>query len=160
MASKPIDPENLSPAQISQAIEQLPQGMSKVISGVAKHPEPITESQSPEEVRKANLRALKARRRDLVASLVELDIEIFKAEDVEFNSILTPETVHAHILAALDGTWGKLCRQQFSLSEMRELFPHEGITYATWVSELQAMHRERKIFFSGDKIILTGMVPK
>lgn len=28
MESKPIDPENLSPAQISQAIGQLPQGMS------------------------------------------------------------------------------------------------------------------------------------
>ena len=158
MASKPIDPENLSPAQISQAIEQLPQGMSKVISGVAKHPEPITESQSPEEVRKANLRALKARRRDLVASLVELDIEIFKAEDTEYNSGLTPETIRAWVIASL-----KMAAQvsmNFSIMELIESNPHEGITYATWVSELQSMHRERKIFLAGDKIILTGLVPK
>ena len=159
MASKPIDPENLSPAQISQAIEQLPQGMSKVISGVAKHPEPIKDSQSPEEVRKANLRALKARRRDLVASLVDLDIEIFKAEDTEYNSGLTPETIKSWVVSSVDVMWQKE-RNNFSVMELIESNPHEGITFATWVSELTALHRERKIFLAGDKIILTGLVPK
>lgn len=159
MASKPIDPENLSPAQIGQAIELLPQGMSKVISGVAKHPEPIKDNQSPEEVRKANLRALKARRRDLVASLVELDIEIFKAEDTEYNSGLTAEAIRFWVTASLEAMWLKE-RNNFTVMELIESNPHEGITYATWVSELTALHRERKIFLAGDKIILTGMVPK
>jgi hypothetical protein len=101
---------------------------------------------------------MKARRRDLVASLVELDIEIFKAEDVEYNSGLTPDTIRAWVVASLD--MASANASNFSVMELIESNPHEGITYAMWVSELQSMHRERKIFFSGDKIFLTGLVPK
>ena len=159
MASKPIDPENLSPAQIRQAIEQLPEGMSKSIIGVSKHPEPITDNQSPEEVRKANLRAMKAKRRDLIASLIELDVAIFKAEDPEYNSGMKPDSIRSWIIASLEAMVLK-DRISFSLRELIESNPHEGITFATWVSELQSLHRERKIFFSGDSIIAKGLVPK
>jgi hypothetical protein len=157
---KIIDPMAMTPSAINACMNGLPESMKGKIVGVVKDKEPIKDSQSPEEVRKANLRALKAKRRDLVASLVDLDIEIFKAEDVEYNSNLAPGAIRAHIIAALEGTWHQLQRQSFTLAEMRELFPHDGITFATWVSELQDMHRERKLFFSGENIIITGMVPK
>lgn len=156
MSSRPIDPTKLSPAQIRKAIEQLPDGIARAITGTAKHPEPLTASQSPEEVRKANLRAMKAKRRDLVASLVELDIEIFKLEDEDYNHSMTPEAIRAHVADSLRAMAVRAGMNNFSLTELRETFPHENITFATWVSELTALHRERKIFFSEDRVILTG----
>lgn len=158
MSSSPIDPTELSPAQIRKAIEQLPESMSKQITGTAKHPEPLTASQSPEEVRKANLRALKAKRRDLVVSLVDLDIEIFKLEDEDYNHSMTAEAIRAHVTGALLAMAAQAGRDDFSLTELRETFPHEGITFATWVSELTALHRERLIFFSEEKIILIKLL--
>jgi hypothetical protein len=36
----------------------------------------------------------------------------------------------------------------------------KAIELATWVSELTALHRERKIFFSEEKIVLTGILSR
>lgn len=160
MSSRLIDPTELTPAQIRKAIEQLPEGVAKAITGTAKHPDPLIASQSPEEVRKSNLRSMKAKRRDLVASLVELDIEIFKLEDEDYNNSMTPEAIRSHVTGALMAMASHASRSNFSLTELRETFPHENITFATWVSELTALHCERKIFFSEDRIILTGLLSR
>jgi hypothetical protein len=156
MSSRPIDPTDLSSSQIRTAIEQLPEGVAKGIQGVAKHPAPLSASQSPEAVRKANLRQLKAERRDLVASLIALDVEIFKLEDADYNHAMTPVAIRAHVTNSLRAMAIQAGRNNFSLTDLRETFPHEGITFATWVSELTALHRERIIFFSEEKIVLMG----
>lgn len=154
LSAKPIDPLELKPKEIQAALEQLPESLRSKISGITKLPESAREDQSPEAIQKANLRAMKAHRRDIIASLVDLEKEIFLAEDRDYNNSLTPVVRRQHILAALEGTEAQLGRRNMSLSEVRGLFPHEGISFGSWISELSLMHQEGCIYYFDELIIL------
>ena len=154
----PIDSSTLTQEQVKQALDGLPVSFRKEIVEVIKEPSPKREDQSPEAVRKAALLDLKRRRRDIVSALVEIEKEIFQAEDLERQS-LSSEDRRGLILAALRGTKDHLGRRNFSLAEMRELYPNDGISFATWKTELTALAHEHVIFYSessGMVVILEG----
>jgi hypothetical protein len=81
MSGKVINPLELKPSKVKEAIGQLPDSIRGKISGITKQPEPVQEDQSPEAIRKANLRALRAKRSSIIASLIEIQKEIYHTQE-------------------------------------------------------------------------------
>ncbi|MHB8118627.1 MAG: hypothetical protein ACYDHX_07880 [Methanothrix sp.] len=149
-----INPLELTPSQIKQAMGQLPESMQGKISGVAKRPAPARDDQSPEAIRIANLKTLKAKRRDVIASLIEIEKEIYLTEEITLAEAYNPEVRRETIVAALKATRDTLARPNFSLSEVRELYPYPEITFSSWVTVLTALHREGAVLFYDDNITI------
>lgn len=138
-----------------QAVDELPREMKKSISGVAEHPDPLRDDQSPEAIRKANLKALKVKRRQLISDLIDLEKEIFELENQESPEAISPELRRSFILDALAGTAKRLNSRTFTLSQARELYPDDKVIFSSWVTELKTLAADRLISFSGDSIILS-----
>ena len=152
MSAKPIDPLELKPKELKQALDALPEALRSKIAGIIKTPEIVREDQSPEAIRKANLRALRAKRRDLISSLIDLEKEIFLTEDLDNAVSFSPELRRAYVRDALENMERQLGSRSFLLSEVRTLHPSTDITFASWVLELTTLAQEGCIFFSGDQI--------
>lgn len=155
-----MQPSEMSQSQIRDAVESLPQGIKSRISGIAKHQSPIYDAQSPEELRKANLKALKTKRRELIAELVELDKEIYLTEEITMAEAFNPAKRREDIMSALTEAAKTLGRQNLSLSEVRELHPLPDIAYSSWIAELTKLHHERKLFYHDGLIIVHAPRPK
>lgn len=138
-----------------QAVDEFPREMKKSISGVAENPEPQRDDQSPEAIRKANLKALKVKRRQLISDLIDLEKEIFELENQESPEAISPELRRSFILDALAGTAKRLNSRTFTLSQARELYPDDKVIFSSWVTELKTLAADRLISFSGDSIILS-----
>lgn len=148
MSGKVINPLKLKPSEVREAIDQLPDSIKGKISGIIKQPEPVQEDQSPEAIRKANLRDLKSKRRSIIASLIEIEMEIYHTEEVTFSREFDPQVRRDQILDALKGTADFLGRRSFLLSEVRELYPHPEITFESWMSELRALKQDGLLSFT------------
>lgn len=159
MSGKVINPLGLKPSEVREAIDQLPDSIRVKISGIIKQPEPVREDQSPEAIRNANLRALRARRRSIIASLIEIEKEIYHTEEATFVQKFDPQVKRELIMDALKGTADILGRRSFLVSEVRELHPHPEIAFESWMSELRALKRDGMLSFtdSGHIMMLKKM---
>lgn len=159
MSGKVINPLVLKPSEIREAIDQLPDSIRVKLSGIIKQPEPVREDQSPEAIRNANLRALRAKRRSIIASLIEIEKEIYHTEEVTFAQDFDPQVRRDLIMGALKGTADFLGRRSFLLSEVRELYPHPEIAFESWMSELRALKQDGLLSFtdSGHIMMLKRM---
>ena len=159
MSGKVINPLELKPSEVKEAIDQLPDSIRCKISGIINQPEPVREDQSPEAIRKANLRALKAKRREIIASLIEIEKEIYHTEEVTFAQEFDPQVRRDLIMDALKGTADFLGRRSFLLSEVRELYPHPEIAFESWMSEMRALKQDGLLSFtdSGHIMMLKKM---
>jgi len=157
MSGKLINPLELKPSEVREAIDQLPDSIRGKISGIIKQPEPVQED--PEAIRKANLRDLKAKRRSIMASLIEIEKEIYHTEEVTFAQEFDPQVRRDLIIDALKGTADFLGRRSFLLSEVRELHPHPEIAFESWMSELRALKQDGMLSFtdSGHIMMLKKM---
>lgn len=154
MSGKVINPLELKPYEVKAAIDQLPDSIRGKISGITKQPEPVREDRSPEAIRKANLRDLKAKRRSIIASLIEIEKEIYHTEEVTFAQEFDPQIRRELIMDALKGTADFLGRRSFLLSEVRELHPHPEIAFESWMSELRALKQEGLLSFTDSGYIM------
>ena len=154
MSGKVINPLELKPSEVKAAIDQLPDSIRCKISGITKQPEPVREDQSPEAIRKANLRALKAKRREIIATLIEIEKEIYHTEEVIFAQEFDPQIRRDLIMDALKGTADFLGRRSFLLSEVRELYPHPEIPFESWMSELRALKQDGMVSFTDSGYIM------
>jgi hypothetical protein len=159
MSGKVINPLEMKPSEVREAIDQLPDSIRVKISGIIKQPEPVQEDQSPEAIRKANLRDLKAKRKSIIASLIEIEKEIYHTEEVTLAQEFDPQVRRDLIMNALRGTADFLGRRSFLLSEVRELYPHPEIAFESWMSELRALKQDGILSFtdSGHIMVLKKM---
>lgn len=148
MSGKVINPLELKPSEVKAAIDQLPDSIRCKISGIINQPEPVREDQSHEAIRKADLRALKAKRRSIMASLIEIEKEIYHTEEVTFAKESDPQVRRDLIMDALKGTADFLGRRSFLLSEVRVLYPHPEIAFESWMSELRALKQDGLLSFT------------
>lgn len=139
----------------AEAVTLLPPEIQKSVCGVAKSAEPLREDQSPEAIRKANLKSLKVKRRQLISDLIELEKEIFELENLDSPEAISPEIRREFIINSLAGSESKLKSRMFTLSQVRELYPNEAILFSSWVTELKTLAADRYITISGDSIILS-----
>lgn len=153
-ARPPIDPLKMSSVDLKNAVGQLVGEASNKIVGVVKSEEPVKEDQSPEAVRRANLKSLKAKRRDIITSLIEIEKEIYQLEEITSDEAYNPVEMQAKILEALEGTRTILGTRSFTLKEVREHFPHPEISYASWMTELKRLQEIGRIFLSVDFIVM------
>ena len=154
MSGKVINPLELKPSEVKVAIGQLPYSIRGKISGIVKQPEPVREDQSTEAIRKANLKALYAKRRDIIASLIEIEKEIYHTEDVTFDEEFDPQVRRDRIIEDLKGTANLLGRRTFLLSEVREHYPHPEIAFEFWMSELRALQQKGRLSFTDSGYIM------